>query len=136
MKKILIILALLLTSSFAQEKVNEQELLNQRLIVAVKKCSLGGTKWAIENGADKNTISALFLQAAGYGSIKCAEIAHYLSSIGADSRGITDLAVKTHKYDKPRVFENKHLNMTIEEVKFDGYSQIRLWSKADETIYI
>jgi hypothetical protein len=136
MKKTLIILALLLTSSFAQEQASEQELLNQRLIVAVKKCSLGGTKWAIENGADKNTISALFLQAAGYGSIKCAETAHYLSSIGADSQGITHLDVKTHKYDKPKVFENKHLNMTIEEIRFDGYSKIRLRNKADEPIYI
>jgi hypothetical protein len=96
----------------------------------------------IAKGADKNTVAdkkdgwTVFMEAAGYGSIRCAEIANYLSSLGADSRGITHLAVKTHKYDKPKVFENKHLNMTIGEVRFDGYSKIRLWNKADEPIYI
>jgi hypothetical protein len=148
MKKVFIILVLLLTSSFAQEKTStpsEQELKNEKLVKSVKGCNLDGVKQAIQNGADKNTIAdkkygwTVFKEAATFGSIKCAEIAHYLSSIGADSQGITHIAVKAHKYDKPKVFENKHLNMTIKEVRIHGASDILLKNKIgdyENDIYI
>jgi hypothetical protein len=134
-----------LQAEWEAAKPSEQELLNETLVKAVKACHLASAQQAIANGADKNTIydkttnRTVFSKAAGYGSIKCAEIAHYLSSLGADSRGITDLAVKAHKYDKPKVFENKHLSMTIEEVRIHGASDILLKNKIgdyENDIYI
>ncbi|MDR1460411.1 MAG: hypothetical protein LBI78_02055 [Campylobacteraceae bacterium] len=106
----------------------QPEYLEKEIIRRVNECDLKSVQNAIAKGADKDTkydeSFTIMARAAIHGSPGCAAIAHYLSSIGADSSGVNEWNTLWHKYDKPKVFENQHLRMTLNEVDIIGDSNL------------
>jgi hypothetical protein len=122
-------------------KQDEQELLGGELMRWIKDCNMPMVKKTLERGAnkdyiDKETGYSTFIQAVLGGNKPCAQIAYYLNSIGVSSIGITQFFVHDYTYDKPKVFENKHLKIVIGAVSFNGLSHANITNKTDEPIYI
>jgi hypothetical protein len=123
-----------------QPKKSEEELSNEEFMAGVAECDIAKVKSAIQRGANKDSVDkktgrSAFASTIAKGS-KCAAIGYYLSSIGADSVGFNVFFVLPHIYDKPKVFENKHLKMLMGTVGFDGYSDTNITNKTDDPVYI
>jgi predicted transcriptional regulator YdeE len=135
-KKMLLTLLLLTSSLFADEALDKQfrEInCNTRMDIV---------KELVEKGANINQLNengdTLFTVCASQGNKYNNDMARYLSSVGAKDTGYTyyPMAYGRYKYDTPKVFENKHLKMTVLEVTARGYSIITFENKMPDPIYI
>jgi hypothetical protein len=118
MKKTIILLSIILTNFLFA--ATAEELKKQ---FRERNCNtlLDEIKELVEKGEDINQLNengdTLFTVCASQGKTSTNEIARYLSSVGAKDTGYTYYrAYERYKYDTPKVFENKHLKMTVLEV--------------------
>jgi hypothetical protein len=105
-------------------------------------CSVDIVKQLIEKGANINQVNkngdTPFTIFAQRGLRECNELARYLSSVGAKDSGYTFYrkVSSRYKYDTLKVFETKHLKMTVLDVDAYGYSKITFENKMPEPVYI
>jgi hypothetical protein len=95
----------------------------------------------IKKGANINQVNengdTLFTIFAWRGLRECNKLARYLSSIGVKDSGYTFYrALERYKYDTPKVFETKHLKVTVLHVTAYGSSEITFENKTDEPIVL
>jgi len=115
---------------------------NEKLLKGVCECDYTLIEEALAKGADKNarygenSITALAVAA---NSGKCPTVAEYLSSIGADSYGITVSGTKVHNYKEGNYkwVNDERVNMGISNVMLDGRpNRVTLINETRDDIYI
>jgi hypothetical protein len=135
-KKMLLTLLLLTSSLFADGALDKQfrEInCNTRMDIV---------KELVEKGANINQLNengdTLFTVCASQGNKYNNDMARYLSSVGAKDTGYTyyPMAYEEYKYDTPKVFETKHLKVTVLDVTAKGHSTIIFENKTPEPVYI
>jgi hypothetical protein len=136
MKKIVLVPFLLLVSFLSADEALDKQF--RELHCGIRMDIL---KDLVEKGANINQLNengdTFFTVCASQGGKYTNDIARYLSSVGAIDTGFAYYkAREMYTYDTPKVFETKHLKMTIFGVSAQGQSRITFENKMPEPVYI
>jgi hypothetical protein len=106
----------------------------------VEHCNIDSIKEAVLNGANINATKnnkSPFESVASHAFGPCADIARLLSEAGAYDSGFTKYNSSCIKYDKPKVFEDDNLRITIPNVYVNGYSaKVTFFNKTEKNLRI
>ncbi|MDR1285384.1 MAG: hypothetical protein LBJ88_04200 [Campylobacteraceae bacterium] len=140
-KKTISVLAVILMAAntvYADEALDKELWKN-----AVDWCNIRGTKEFVAKGGDINQtnndgvslFSATAIEAIKVSQV-CANVANYLSSIGAMDSGHFAKVADVYRLNKPLIYENEHLLVGVLGYYLDGALTSSVLNKTGDDIYI